>query len=119
MGGWTGITAAIDPNPGYPRNWSSGNRRAAVWNETYMCGLAGVAGRGPRVTERAALDAISLLRHRGPDVVGSWSTGDASWAVALASSRLAILDLSPAGHMPMLDTDVRIAVAYNGEIYNH
>jgi asparagine synthase (glutamine-hydrolysing) len=55
------------------------------------------------------------LVHRGPDDEGSWT--DPAGA-ALGFRRLSIIDLSPAGHQPMLSADGRYAVVMNGEIYN-
>ena len=54
--------------------------------------------------------------HRGPDDGGVWFTPDRQ--IGLATRRLAIRDLSPAGHMPMTTGDGTIAITYNGEIYN-
>jgi len=58
--------------------------------------------------------------HRGPDDRGTWSrtlpNGD---RIGLGSRRLAILDLSPAGHMPMSTPDGLLTIVYNGEIYNY
>jgi asparagine synthase (glutamine-hydrolysing) len=56
------------------------------------------------------------LAHRGPDDAGLWAS--AADGVTLASRRLAILDLSPRGHMPMHDTSGNLTVVFNGEIYN-
>src|SRR5690606_525226 len=53
-------------------------------------------------------------RHRGPDDAGVWC--DPAARVALGNARLAVQDLSPAGHMPM--TDGRHWITYNGEVYN-
>jgi asparagine synthase (glutamine-hydrolysing) len=57
------------------------------------------------------------LHHRGPDDSGVWTDYDAG--LALAHRRLSILDLSPAGHQPMLSATSRFVIAFNGEIYNH
>jgi asparagine synthase (glutamine-hydrolysing) len=57
------------------------------------------------------------IRHRGPDDAGAWV--DASAGVALGHARLAILDLSAAGHQPMFGSGGRYVIAFNGEIYNH
>jgi len=58
-----------------------------------------------------------MLNHRGPDDSGVWV--DAEYALALGHRRLSILDLSPAGHQPMLSPCGRYVLVFNGEIYNH
>jgi asparagine synthase (glutamine-hydrolysing) len=60
---------------------------------------------------------IAPLTHRGPDDEGVWLDGGAG--VALGHKRLSILDLSPAGHQPMVSAGGRYVVVFNGEIYNH
>jgi asparagine synthase (glutamine-hydrolysing) len=55
------------------------------------------------------------LRHRGPDDCGYWAEGP----VALGHRRLAILDLSREGHQPMVSSDGRFVICYNGEVYNY
>ena len=57
------------------------------------------------------------LAHRGPDDAGVWT--DPQAGVGLGFRRLAILDLSPAGHQPMVSAEERFALVFNGEIYNH
>lgn len=54
--------------------------------------------------------------HRGPDGAGEWWSDDGR--VGLAHRRLAIIDLSPAGHQPMVDTNGDMIIVFNGEIYN-
>jgi asparagine synthase (glutamine-hydrolysing) len=58
---------------------------------------------------------LATILHRGPDGGGVWSEG----RIALGHRRLSILDLSAAGHQPMLSSDRRGVLAYNGEIYNY
>src|SRR6476659_6944213 len=83
-----------------------------------MCGIAGVlrTDGATREIERGAQAMGDSLAHRGPDDHGVWS--DAEAGVALAHRRLAILDLSPTGHQPMLSADGRLFVTVNGEIFN-
>jgi asparagine synthase (glutamine-hydrolysing) len=82
-----------------------------------MCGIAGVAAAAP-VPQSYPLDAMrDVLRPRGPDDGGSWWSTDRR--VGLANRRLAIVDLSPAGHQPMSDVSGQCEIAFNGEIYNH
>ncbi len=81
-----------------------------------MCGIAGVVNFGDRET----LARMTLVQaHRGPDDFGLWDRKfpDGSY-VGLGSRRLAILDLSSVGHMPMCNEDRTVWITYNGEIYN-
>jgi asparagine synthase (glutamine-hydrolysing) len=85
-----------------------------------MCGFAGILERYNRTSE-SALRAIAArmadtLRHRGPDDAGVWV--DAAAGIGLGHRRLSILDLSSAGHQPMLSASGRHVIVFNGEIYN-
>ena len=81
-----------------------------------MCGFTFVTG--PKARHRSVTEAgLEALKHRGPDGRGVWVAPDG--CVALGHVRLAILDLSPAGAQPMMSSDGRAAIAYNGEIYNY
>ncbi len=85
-----------------------------------MCGFAGfidLARSTPEADLLARAEGMAArLYHRGPDGDGVWA--DASAGLALGHRRLAILDLSPAGHQPMVSADGRYVIAYNGEVYN-
>lgn len=81
-----------------------------------MCGIAGILGPGSK-DRSLAETMVASLYHRGPDDGGIWS--DENAGLTLAHRRLAIVDLSPLGHQPMLSSDGRWALAFNGEIYNH
>jgi asparagine synthase (glutamine-hydrolysing) len=79
-----------------------------------MCGIAGIVDSTGRPVAAAELEAMALtIRHRGPDDFGVFAADGAG----LASTRLAILDLSAAGHQPMAGRDGEVLV-YNGELYN-
>jgi len=82
-----------------------------------MCGICGIAyADGFRSPDESQLIAMcDALQHRGPDDAGHWIDG----GIGLGSRRLAILDLSPRGHMPMTTASARSWIVYNGEIYNH
>jgi len=81
-----------------------------------MCGIAGILTNehaDPSVVARMT-DAVA---HRGPDDSGIWTDADAG--IGLGHRRLAIVDLTPSGHQPMLSADGRFVLIFNGEIYNH
>ncbi len=81
-----------------------------------MCGIVGIWGALP--DKRAVVGAgCRSLRHRGPDSEGYWE--DQQAGLALGHVRLAILDLTEAGHQPMISACGRYALVLNGEIYNH
>jgi asparagine synthase (glutamine-hydrolysing) len=80
-----------------------------------MCGIAGIARREPSgVSEQVLRRMAAVLRHRGPDGYGLFT----SPGVGLAHTRLSIVDLS-GGAQPLTNEDGSIVVVYNGEIYNH
>ena len=81
-----------------------------------MCGISGLWG--PQTDQAQHIAAGCLrMRHRGPDSQGIWQ--DNECGLTLGHVRLAILDLSDAGHQPMLSSCGRYALVLNGEIYNH
>ena len=80
-----------------------------------MCGILGYLATSPAALSAFDLPrAVASLSHRGPDDAGIWQQAD----VGLGFVRLAIIDLSPAGHQPMLSPDGRFVITFNGEIYN-
>src|ERR1700726_294058 len=81
-----------------------------------MCGIAGLVNCGDSDT---LARMTHIQAHRGPDDSGLWERRfpDGSY-VGLGSRRLAILDLSAGGHMPMCNEDRTVWITYNGEIYN-
>lgn len=83
-----------------------------------MCGIAGVLAKGITREELAhiARRMCDTIQHRGPDSSGVWTDPDVG--LALGHRRLAILDLSPEGHQPMVSHSGRFVVVFNGEIYN-
>ncbi len=85
-----------------------------------MCGLTGFwqPGNLPKgaACSIAQKMADSIMR-RGPDDSGVWM--DEGAGVVLAHRRLSILELSKAGHQPMISASGRFAIVFNGEIYNH
>lgn len=84
-----------------------------------MCGIAGIVAPGQSRSALASWAQImaKAIAYRGPDNTGVWVDPRAS--LVLAHQRLAILDLSPAGHQPMPSATGRYVIAFNGEIYNH
>lgn len=85
-----------------------------------MCGLTGLIDRSCSKTAsqlRELADSMArTIAHRGPDDSGTWVSAEDG--VAFGFRRLAILDLTPAGHQPMTSASGRYEVIYNGEIYN-
>lgn len=84
-----------------------------------MCGFLGFFGGeiGSDGDEALLRSMADTLIHRGPDDGGVWCDGVKR--IGLGHRRLAVVDLSPAGHQPMISASERYVIAFNGEIYNH
>ena len=81
-----------------------------------MCGATGEVRLDGRTPDIAAVSAMAeAMAPRGPDGAGVWSQG----RVALGHRRLKIIDLSEAGAQPMVDSDLGLAIVWNGCIYNY
>jgi asparagine synthase (glutamine-hydrolysing) len=81
-----------------------------------MCGATGEVRLDGRLPDLAAVAAMAaVMAPRGPDGAGAWSQG----RVALGHRRLKIIDLTEAGAQPMVDSDLGLAIAWNGCIYNY
>ncbi|HWA42741.1 MAG TPA: asparagine synthase (glutamine-hydrolyzing) [Hypericibacter adhaerens] len=82
-----------------------------------MCGIFGAVTNPAVPLDPQA--GLAALRHRGPDSEGVATEELRGRQVLLGHTRLAILDLSPAGHQPMASRDGHWLLSYNGEAYNH
>ena len=79
-----------------------------------MCGIYCYVGR----EDLNPTSVLEALYHRGPDSQGVWHNSVGTNQIHLLHTRLAILDLSTAGHQPMIDTETGNVIIFNGEIYN-
>lgn len=80
-----------------------------------MCGIAGIFNlNGAPVSTVILRRMTDAIIHRGPDGEGFYTDG----FVGLGHRRLAIIDLSEAGHQPMITKNGQVVLSYNGEIYN-
>ena len=82
-----------------------------------MCGIAGIISSADDTFVPDLKRMKDALQHRGPDSEGLWTDLDAG--IGLAHRRLAVVDISEAGHQPMTSPSGRFVISYNGEIYNH
>ena len=86
-----------------------------------MCGITGFWDLTKSHSNEQLTTIVTAMRdsmrHRGPDDQGEWV--DQTSGIALGFRRLAILDLSPTGHQPMLSADGRYVAIFNGEVYNY
>jgi asparagine synthase (glutamine-hydrolysing) len=87
-----------------------------------MCGIWGLwtSQQYNQDLDSLAKDGISTLTHRGPDDSGTvhLRTGDSNGSLVLGHRRLSIIDLSKAGHQPMIDKQTGNWIVFNGEVYN-
>lgn len=81
-----------------------------------MCGFVGIIANQSNANTYIN-DMVNAIDHRGPDDKGIWVNDQNT--LALAHARLAIIDLSQAGHQPMLSHCKKFTIVFNGEIYNH
>jgi len=79
-----------------------------------MCGINGILSPNAAALQSNISQMNKALSHRGPDDEGTWHNGQ----VILGHRRLSIIDLSKAGHQPMVSSNGRFVLVYNGEIYN-
>ena len=77
--------------------------------------MCGILGASPPVQSDAFCAALDRIAHRGPDDSGIFHDA----FVSLGHRRLAIQDLTAAGHQPMSISDGDISIVFNGKIYNH
>lgn len=81
-----------------------------------MCGIAGIFNvNGEPVSPVLLRNMTNAIAHRGPDGEGFYTDS----FVGLGHRRLAIIDLSPAGHQPMITIDGKYVITYNGEVFNY
>ena len=80
-----------------------------------MCGIVGILNlKGDSVSTNSIKKMTDAIAHRGPNGEGQWAEKN----IGIGHRRLSIIDLSSAGHQPMLSNDKRYVLSYNGEIYN-
>lgn len=82
-----------------------------------MCGIAGIIKKNQSTDADLMKEMLASIAHRGPEDEGIWMSKNHH--VALGQRRLAIVDLSPLGHQPMISADGRYVITFNGEIYNY
>lgn len=81
-----------------------------------MCGIVGIINFGTKkVKKQDITKMMQVIKHRGPDDEGVYVDG----GFGLGHVRLSILDLTDAGHQPMMDATGRYTIVQNGEAYNY
>ncbi len=81
-----------------------------------MCGITGYISLENTIKPSDLVKATAVIQHRGPDAEGFYFSDDEK--VGLGHRRLSILDLSTSANQPMLSSDGRYVIIFNGEIYN-
>ena len=85
-----------------------------------MCGIVGILDRfnnfSTEILNATVKSMSNRVNHRGPDSSGLWF--DDKYGISIGHERLSIIDLSERGSQPMMSSDERFVIAYNGEIYN-
>lgn len=84
-----------------------------------MCGFAGLVDFSGNISKETIKKSIDFIHHRGPDDEGIEGIFHAKYTALFGFKRLAIIDLTPAGHQPMFSPDGNIILVFNGEIYNY
>jgi asparagine synthase (glutamine-hydrolysing) len=82
-----------------------------------MCGIVGLISLNQSINRSRFNSMRDTMPYRGPDSQGLWIDDDAK--VGLGHLRLSIIDPTPAGHQPRVDTDSNCVISYNGEVYNY
>jgi len=102
-----------DPWPFAPRPPKAAYHGRYRQEQAAICGIAGLFARGTAATPATVRAQCAAIVHRGPDDEGVFADGD----FAFGMRRLSIVDLS-GGHQPFFSPDDRLALVFNGEIYN-
>jgi asparagine synthase (glutamine-hydrolysing) len=81
-----------------------------------MCAILGIVGQNNKISKNEFYNFLQKTKHRGPDLSKIWFSEDN--IVKLGHNRLSIIDLSEKGNQPFFDDDNKLAIVFNGEIYN-
>ena len=93
-------------------------RRRALARPSLMCGIAGLITRDETIVRGVLPSMVGAQRHRGPDDSGEDYARLGEFHLGLGHTRLSIIDVSPAGHQPMVHPVTGDRLIFNGEIYN-
>ena len=80
-----------------------------------MCGIVGISSKID-INKTILQESADLISYRGPDHTGLWISSNNK--IGLAHKRLSIIDLSNKANQPMICSDKKFVIIYNGEIYN-